>query len=99
MDLEIGDALSTGVMESLKGSIEEVRNYTRTAGANLPDIIRSWDNTLPTDNNLFSARRSQAEFISKKKADRAKRKSPSRRASASVRRRTATLTARATPNC
>ena len=51
-----------------------MRNYTRTAGANLPDIIRSWDNTLPTDNNLFSARRSQAEFISKKKADRAKKK-------------------------
>ena len=74
MDLEIGDALSTGVMESLKGSIEEVRNYTRTAGANLPDIIKSWEGTLPTDNNLFSARRSQAEFISKKKADRAKKK-------------------------
>lgn len=74
VDLEIGDALSTGVMESLKGSIEEVRNYTKTAGANLPDIIRSWDNTLPTDNNLFSARRSQTEFISKKRADRAKKK-------------------------
>lgn len=74
VDLEIGDSLSTGVMESLKGSIEEVRNYTKTAGANLPDIIRSWDNTLPTDNNLFSARRSQAEHLSKKKADRAKKK-------------------------
>lgn len=74
VDLEIGDALSTGIMESLKGSIEEVRNYTKTAGSNLPDIIRSWDNTLPTDNNLFSARRSQAEHLSKKKADRAKKK-------------------------
>ena len=74
VDLEIGDALSTGVMESLKGSIDEVRNYTKTAGSNLPDIIRSWDNTLPTDNNLFSARRSQAEHLSKKKADRAKKK-------------------------
>ena len=74
VDLEIGDALSVGVMESLKGSIEEVRNYTKTAGSNLPDIIRSWDNTLPTDNNLFSARRSQAEHLSKKKADRAKKK-------------------------
>lgn len=74
VDLEIGDALSTGVMESLKGRIEEVRNYTKTAGSNLPDIIRSWDNTLPTDNNLFSARRSQAEHLSKKKADRAKKK-------------------------
>ena len=76
VDLEIGDALSTGVMESLTNSIDEVRSYTKTAvsSANLPDIIRSWDNTLPTDNNLFSARRSQNEFISKKRADRAKKK-------------------------
>ena len=76
VDLEIGDALSTGVMESLTNSIDEVRSYTKTAvsGANLPDIIRSWDNTLPTDNNLFSARRSQTEFVSKKRADRAKKK-------------------------
>lgn len=76
MDLEISDALSSGVMESLTNRIDEVRNYTKTAvsGANLPDIIRSWDNTLPTDNNLFSARRSQNEFISKKKADRAKKR-------------------------
>ena len=76
VDLEIGDALSTGVMESLTNSIDEVRSYTKTAvsGSNLPDIIRSWDNTLPTDNNLFSARRSQNEFISKKRADRAKKK-------------------------
>ena len=76
VDLEISDALSTGAMENLTGSIEEVRNYTRTAAAgySLPDIIRSWDNTLPTDNNLFSARRSQAEHLSKKKNDRAKGK-------------------------
>ena len=76
MDLEISDALSTGVMESLTNRIDEVRSYTKTAvsGASLPDVIRSWDNTLPTDNNLFSARRSQAEFISKKKADRAKKR-------------------------
>ena len=76
VDLEIGDALSTGVMESLTNSIDEVRSYTKTAvsGSNLPDIIRSWDNTQPTDNNLFSARRSQNEFISKKRADRAKKK-------------------------
>lgn len=76
VELEIGDALSTGVMESLTNSIDEVRSYTKTAvsGANLPDIIRSWEGTLPTDNNLFSARRSQNEFISKKRADRAKKK-------------------------
>ncbi|MCE8837090.1 hypothetical protein K0F64_22315, partial [Phocaeicola vulgatus] len=38
----------------------------------LPDIIRSWDKTLPTDNNLFSARRSQKEFLNKNRPDTAK---------------------------
>lgn len=76
VDIEISDALSTGVVESIKNSISDVKNYTKTAaeGSSLPDIIRSWDNTLPTDNNLFSARRSQKEFISKVKRDRTKKK-------------------------
>lgn len=76
MDLEISDAISTGVMESINNSISGVKNYTKTAleGSALPDIIRSWDKTLPTDNNLFSARRSQNDFLSKKQRDRAKKK-------------------------
>lgn len=76
MDLEISDAISTGVMESINNSISGVKNYTKTAleGTALPDIIRSWDKTLPTDNNLFSARRSQSDFLSKKQRDRAKKK-------------------------
>lgn len=76
MDLEISDALHTGTLEKVNDSIGEVKSYVKsTAGSlSLPDIIRSWDNTLPTDNNLFSARRSQQEFLNKKKADRAKKK-------------------------
>lgn len=76
MDLEISDALQTGALEKVNDSIGEVKNYVKSkAGSlSLPDIIRSWDNTLPTDNNLFSARRSQQEFLNKKKADRAKKK-------------------------
>ena len=35
-------------------------------------MIRSWDTTLPTDNNLFSARRSEQEFLSRKRNDRTK---------------------------
>ena len=76
MDIEISDALSTGSLTKLGDDITDVKNYTKgIAGSiSLPDIIRSWDNTLPTDNNLFSARRSQQEFLSKIKADRAKKK-------------------------
>lgn len=76
MDIEISDALSTGYKETVSGEINDVKNYAKSIASSLslPDIIRSWDNTLPTDNNLFSARRSQKEFLSKVKADRAKKK-------------------------
>ncbi|MDE7413078.1 MAG: hypothetical protein K2N05_04715 [Muribaculaceae bacterium] len=76
MDIEISDALSRTSQEKMADSINDVRSYAKSIGesTNLPDVIRSWDNTLPTDNNLFSARRSQKEFISKNSPDRAKGK-------------------------
>ena len=76
MDIEISDALQQGALDKVNDSIGELRSYTKSKAESLglPDIIRSWDNTLPTDNNLFSARRSQAEFLSKKKADRARKR-------------------------
>lgn len=75
VDLEISDALQSGTLDQVNDSLTNIKNYTRerTSGS-LPDIIRTWDNTLPTDTNLFSARRSQREFLSKKKIDRAKKK-------------------------
>lgn len=76
MDIEISDALQQGTLDKVNDSIGELRNYAKAKaeGSGLPDIIRTWDKTLPTDNNLFSARRSQAEHLSKKKNDRAKGK-------------------------
>ena len=76
MDIEISDALSRSTMQKVSDSIGETRTYIRDiAGSiSMPDIIRTWDRTVPTDNNLFSARRSQREFISKNSPDRAKKK-------------------------
>lgn len=73
IDLEISDALQSTSLQKMGDSISDLKNYTkeRTSGA-LPDLIRSWDNTKPTDTNIFSARRSQQEFISKKTNDRTK---------------------------
>lgn len=74
MDLEISDALQTGALEKVNDNIGELKNYTKSRidGVELPDIIRSWEKTPPTDNNLFSARRSQQEFLSRKTDDNAK---------------------------
>ena len=76
MDLEISDALSTRTLDKIDDNIRDVKNYTGSlvGRMSLPDIIRSWDTTHPTDNNLYSARRSHREFLSKTNADRAKEK-------------------------
>lgn len=70
MDIEISDALSTGVITKLRNEIGEIRSHIET-GAGLPDIIRTGDKTPWTDNNLLSALRSMREFLSKTKDDTA----------------------------
>lgn len=73
MDIEISDALQSGALDRVNNSVSELKSYVKSsvASSSLPDIIRSWDNTLPTDTNIFSARRSQKEFLSKKNNDTA----------------------------
>jgi hypothetical protein len=70
-DIEISDTTDRGKMAALEGSIDQTNHYIKTALGGLPDIIKSWETTLPTDTNLFSARRSLREFLSKKTNDTA----------------------------
>lgn len=72
MDIEISDATSTGAMTRITDSINEAKRYAREALGALPDIIRSGDTTKPTDTNLYSARRTHKEFLSKNSADTAR---------------------------
>ena len=67
MDLEISDALSTRTLEKIDDAITDVKNYTGTllGGLNVPDIIKSWETTRPTDTNLFSAKRVVKQFLDK----------------------------------
>ena len=71
-DIEISDVLSQTTQSRLADEIESVRSEVKANTVELPDVIRSWDTTLPTDNNLFSARRSEQEFLSRKRNDRTK---------------------------
>ena len=75
MDIEISDATSTGTMATINSNITAVENYVREAtSGSFPDLIRSWDNTLPTDNNVFSARRVLKESLSRLRPDTAQEK-------------------------
>lgn len=76
MDIEISDALSSGTLEKIDDAISDAKSYASgiLGAVNVPDLIRSWDETKPTDNNIYSARRTHKEFLSKNTADRAKKK-------------------------
>lgn len=67
MDLEISDALSAGAMAKIGDAINDAKNYagTMVGAINVPDVIRSWESTKASDSNLFSARRTVKEFLSK----------------------------------
>lgn len=76
MDIEIGDALSRTSKQKFTDDISDARSYAQSirSSVSMPDIIRVGDRTQPTDNNLFSARRTQREFLSRLRDDRAKGK-------------------------
>lgn len=71
-DIEISDVMSQTTQSRMADEIENVRSEVKANTVELPDLIRSWDTTQPTDNNLFSARRSEQEFLSRKRNDRTK---------------------------
>lgn len=71
-DIEISDVLSQTTQSRMADEIENVRSEVKANTVELPDLIRSWDTTQPTDNNLFSARRSEQEFLSRKRNDHTK---------------------------
>lgn len=54
MDIEIGDALSTGKMDQVSDQIEDVKNYVKKSPANQYEVVKSWEKTPPTDYNLAS---------------------------------------------
>ena len=65
MDLEMGDVISKGTLDKVNDSFVKTQHYLESALAALPDIIKSWENTEPTDTNLYSAKKSEKEFLSK----------------------------------
>jgi hypothetical protein len=72
-DIEIADTTDPGRMATIEGSLDDTNRYVQTALGGLPDIIKSWEQTLPTDTNLYSARKSEREFLHKNRRDTAQK--------------------------
>ncbi|MCC8146864.1 MAG: hypothetical protein LIO93_10630 [Bacteroidales bacterium] len=69
MALTFSDVIAKGKIESLQQEVEETMNFARSY--TLPDVVKSWEKTPPSDYNLFSSLKSVREFLSKKNKDTA----------------------------
>ena len=67
MTLRMSDVLSTGRIARIEEQITQVGRLTRQVSSEFPDIIRSWENTPAADTNLYSARKSEQEFLNKRR--------------------------------
>ncbi|MFR9510085.1 MAG: leucine-rich repeat protein [Rikenellaceae bacterium] len=65
IDVEISDVLSTGTIDKINDDLTTIQNYTEQAVSSLPDVIKSWESTSAADTNLYSAKKSVKEFLSK----------------------------------
>ena len=67
MTLKMSDVLSTGRISRIENQISEVTQITRQVSSEFPDIIKSWEETSASDTTLYSSRKSEREFLNKRR--------------------------------
>lgn len=67
MNISMSDVLSTGRISRIESDIVRVEQLTRSISTEMPDIIRSWEETPASDSTLYSSRKSEREFLNKRK--------------------------------
>ena len=70
-DIEVSEVISRTTQSKLQDDVRSLYTEVREAQATLPNIIRSWETTTPTDNNLYSARATGRHFLRKDMPDTA----------------------------
>ncbi|WP_295990484.1 hypothetical protein [uncultured Alistipes sp.] len=67
MSLSMSDVLSQGRISRIESDIVRVEQLTRTISTEMPDIIRSWEETPASDATLYSSRKSEREFLNRRR--------------------------------
>ena len=67
MTLKMSDVLSIGRISRIESNIASVERLTKQVSSEFPDIIRSWEETPASDTTLYSSRKSEREFLNKRR--------------------------------
>lgn len=66
MTLRMSDVLATGRISRIESNIASVERITKQVSSEFPDLIRSWEETPSSDTTLYTSRKSDREFLSKR---------------------------------
>lgn len=67
MTLKMSDVLSTGRISRIESNITSVERLTKQVASEFPDLIRSWEETPASDTTLYTSRKSEREFLNKRR--------------------------------
>ena len=67
MTLKMSDVLSTGRISRIESNITSVERLTKQVTSEFPDLIRSWEETPASDTTLYTSRKSEREFLNKRR--------------------------------
>ncbi len=67
MTLKMSDVLSTGRISRIESNIASVERLTKQVSSEFPDLIRSWEETPASDTTLYTSRKSEREFLNKRR--------------------------------
>ena len=67
MTLKMSDVLSTGRISRIESSIASVERLTKQVSSEFPDLIRSWEETPASDTTVYTSRKSEREFLNKRR--------------------------------
>lgn len=66
MTITMSDVLSTGRIRRIESDLGKVEQLTREVSNEMPDIIRSWEETPPSDGTVYSSKKSERQFLNKR---------------------------------
>lgn len=67
MTLKMSDVLSTGRISRIESNIASVERLTKQVSSEFPDLIRSWEETPASDTTVYTSRKSEREFLNKRR--------------------------------
>lgn len=67
ISVQVSSVRPQTTLEQLRSEIGATTRAVKTVSTEFPDIVKSWEETAPSDTTLYSSRKSEKEFLNKRR--------------------------------